>query len=236
MGASLDEIERDYEGTAFEGISFVIDSHSDVVDFLSKSSENRPDNFVAILELLLNNDTNEFQSLLFANEHIHVLDVLRYILDLIDFFETSLITKLRSSSLDSDWEVYTTELNEVGHPTEDLELEELRSSFESPLDFLKIKSQTVKQIINILSYQGNEPTEGDYFVYTVSTDSYIYGQITEEVNHENRILEGNHYKYNVLAFGSELSEHDLVKSSGSNLIRPRHSSSLELFKTEPFFN
>lgn len=234
--SSIEDIESYYAGTAFEGISFVMDSHSPVIEFLNNSTSKRPDDFVFILDSLLNQDKDEFQSKLFETETIHVTDILRYTLDLIDFFKTSLETKIRSSEIEDEWKIYLQELESVGHSTDNLEISELRSSFESPLDFLQIKSQTVRQIINILSYEGNEPTVDDYFVYNTGDEEYIYGQITEEVTHENRILEGNHYKYSVLAFDSELSEHDLVKNSDTQLIRPRHSSSLELFKTEPFFN
>jgi hypothetical protein len=232
---SIEDIEEDYKGTAFEGISFVLDTHSRSFEVLADSSK-QPDDFVSILNSLLEEDKKDLQSKIFSEDNLHIVDVLRYVLDIIDFFETSLTTKIRSEDPVDEWQIYEDELAEVSRNMGNLTSSELQSSFDSPLDFLSVKSQTVKQIITILSYQGNEPQEGDFFTLDTGDDSYIYGQITEEVSHKKQVLEGNYYKYDLLAYDTDISSHELVEDSDEEVIRPAHSSRLEIFKTNMLFN
>lgn len=233
MQESVEDIESDYEGTAFEGISSVMSTHPDVVDFICNETDRKPDNFISIIEDISSEDQTELEEKSIKNTDVHIVDVLQYILDLLSFFETSIHNKMQSSEL-TGWELYKNEIDSKRDLVVDQDIEELQSDFESPLVFLHIKSKTAMKLLEFLSYQGNEPTLGDYFIYSTEDDSYIYGRITEKIVPENQIIDGCYYRYDILAYGSEVSDHKLINKS-DELLRPIHSNSLEFFNTEQFF-
>lgn len=239
----IEFLDSDWQGTAFEGIGVVLESHRPVINFLyEQDAVYRPDDFLGLISSILAEDIDEEEDLIphiLEHDQITLPDVLVYIFDLLEFYKVSVQTLLREEDPSDYWEIYQEELHEldinaavrrtIGNSFEE--------HFDTPITLFEAKMDTIKHLINLLSYQDNKPSVGEYFRYEVEENDeilgYIYGQITKEVEPPERIIETSYYEYDVLLYDSTVKDHELVSEPKSKLIQPAHSQNLTLMDSNP---